>query len=157
ALGSGHRPRTRVSPHHLRRLPEGTQKGAAHAVAIRETGLAGDDLDWVTALLHHQPRGLDTQVLNRLGRRLAGLGVERASERAWAKARRVGELLDCQPFVEIALRIIQCGLNAIGFWPQLQQRQNLRLAAGTPVIDHELLSDRPSYARPEVLFDHGER
>jgi len=33
-------------------------------------------------LCHHQPGGLDAQVLDRLGRRLAGLGAERTAELA---------------------------------------------------------------------------
>src|SRR5258706_8922324 len=82
ALRSGRCLRTRVSPDYLRWLPEGAQEGAAHAVAIGKTGLPGDDVDRMAALLHHQPCGLDAQVLDRLGRRLAGLGMERTAELA---------------------------------------------------------------------------
>ena len=56
---SGRCVRTRVSPDHLRRLPEGAQEGAAHAFAVGKTGLPGDDVDRMTALLQHQPGGLD--------------------------------------------------------------------------------------------------
>jgi hypothetical protein len=66
-----------VAPDRLRRLAEGAQERAAHALAVGEAGLAGHDVDRVAALLHHQPRGLDPQILDRLGRRLAGLGMER--------------------------------------------------------------------------------
>jgi hypothetical protein len=66
-----------VSPDHLRRLSEGTQEGAVHSVAIGKTRLPGDDVDWMAVLFHHQPGGLDAQVLDGLGRRLAGLGAER--------------------------------------------------------------------------------
>jgi hypothetical protein len=34
----------------------------------------------MAALLHHQAGGLDAQVLDRLGWRLAGLGAERTAE-----------------------------------------------------------------------------
>ena len=71
---------TRVSSDHLWWLSEGAQEGAAHAVAIGETRLAGDDVDRMAALLHHQAGGLDVQVLDRLGRRLPGLGAERTAE-----------------------------------------------------------------------------
>jgi hypothetical protein len=64
---SGHRLRTPVSPHRLRRLSEGAQEGAAHSVAIGETRLPSDDFDWMATLLHHQPGGLESQVLDRLG------------------------------------------------------------------------------------------
>src|ERR1700687_4269800 len=46
--------RTRVSPDRLRRLSEGAQEGAAHAVAIGKTRLPSDDVDRMAALLHHQ-------------------------------------------------------------------------------------------------------
>src|SRR5258707_11384874 len=72
--------RTRVSSDHLWRLSKGAQEGAAHAVAIGETRLPGDDVDRMAALLHHQAGGLDAKVLDRLGRRLAGLGAERTAE-----------------------------------------------------------------------------
>ena len=74
--------RARVSPDYLWRLSEGAQEGAAHAVAIGKTRLPGDNVDRMAALLHHQPGGLDAQVLDRLGRRLAGLGAERTAELA---------------------------------------------------------------------------
>ena len=54
--------------------------GAAHAVAIRKTRLPSDDIDRTAALLHHQPGGLDAQVLDRLDRRLASLGTECSAE-----------------------------------------------------------------------------
>jgi len=56
---SGRCVRTCSSPDYLRRLSEGAQKGAAHAVAIGKTGLPRDDVNRVAALLHHQPGGLD--------------------------------------------------------------------------------------------------
>ena len=41
------------SPDRLRRLSEGAEEGAAHAVAIGETRLPSDDVDGMSALLHH--------------------------------------------------------------------------------------------------------
>ena len=76
--------RTRVSPDYLRWLSEGAQEGAAHAVAIGKTCLSGDNVDRMATLLHHQASGLDAQVLDRLGRRLSGLGLERTAELARA-------------------------------------------------------------------------
>ena len=51
------------------------------------------DIDRMAALLHHQAGGLDPQVLDRLGRRLAGLGMEGAAELARAQMRRIGKLV----------------------------------------------------------------
>jgi hypothetical protein len=75
----------------LGRLSEGAQKGAAHAVAVGKTGLPRDDFDRMVALLHHQPGGLEAQVLDCLGRRLPGLGAERTAELAWTEMGRFGE------------------------------------------------------------------
>jgi hypothetical protein len=87
ALGgrnSGRSRRARFSPNYLRRLSEGAQKGAAHSRAIGKTGLPRDDVDRMAALLHHQAGGLDAQVLDCPGRRLAGFGAECPAELARA-------------------------------------------------------------------------
>ena len=70
----------RVSPDYLRRLSDGAQEAAAHAATIGKTRLPSDDVDRTAALLHHQPGGLDAQVLDRLDRRLASLGTECSAE-----------------------------------------------------------------------------
>src|ERR1700704_3039558 len=44
---------TRVSTHCLRWLSEGAQEGATHTIAVGETRLPSDDVDRMTALLHH--------------------------------------------------------------------------------------------------------
>ena len=111
----------------------------------------------MAALLHHQPGGLDAQVLDRLGRRLAGLGAERTAELARTEMRRFGELFNRQRSLEIALRIRQCILDSVGFRLQLQQSRKLRLATGTPVIHNQLLGNGPGHVRSEILFDHRER
>ena len=105
ARNSGRWLRTRVSPDHLRRLSGDAQEGAAHTVAIGETRLPSDDVDRMAGLLHHQPGGLDPQVLDRLGRRLACLGAEGAAELARTEMSRFGELFNCQRRMEIPFRI----------------------------------------------------
>jgi hypothetical protein len=70
----------RVVPDRLRRLAEGAHEGAAHAVAIGEADLRGNDVDRMPALLHHQPGGFDAQIFHRLGRRLPGLCTERLAK-----------------------------------------------------------------------------
>jgi hypothetical protein len=57
-------------------LAEGPEKSPAHALAIGKPRLARHNIDRVTALFHHQPRRLDTQMLNRLGGRLSNLSKE---------------------------------------------------------------------------------
>jgi len=56
---SGRGSQVRIAPDHLRRLAEGAQERAAHALAIGEAGFARNHLDRVLALLHHQARGFD--------------------------------------------------------------------------------------------------
>jgi hypothetical protein len=115
----------------LRRLPEGAQEGAPHAITIGKARLPSYDVDRMAALLRHQPGGLESQVLDRLGRRLPGLGAKRAAELAWTEMRHFGDLSNCQRSIEIALRIGECGLDTVGFGLQFQQGRKLRLAAGT--------------------------
>src|SRR5580700_8234873 len=102
AAGSGERLDAGVAPDRLRRLTEGAQEGAAHALAVGETRLGGDDVDRVPALLHHQPRGFDAKMLDRLGGRLAGLGAEGAAELPRAEMSGIRELLDGQRQVKVA-------------------------------------------------------
>jgi hypothetical protein len=76
--------RARVSADHLWRLSKGAQESPAHAVTVGKTCLPGDDINRMAALLHHQARGLDAQVFDCLGRRLAGFDLERTAELARA-------------------------------------------------------------------------
>ena len=132
-----------VAPDGLRRLPEGAQEGAAHALAIGEAGLAGDNVDRVPALLHHQPRRFDAQMFDRLGRRLSRLGVECAAELARAQMRGLGQLLDRQRVAQVAPGIVERLLDAVGLGIQVEQCRMLRLPAGAAVIDDELAA-RPA-------------
>lgn len=84
----------RVATDRLGRLAEGSHEGAAHAVAVGKARFRCDDVDGMTALLHHQPRGLDTHMLPRLGGGLTGFRTKRAAELAWAQVRGLGDLLD---------------------------------------------------------------
>ena len=63
-------------------MAQDSNKGAAHAFLIFETGLAGNDLDRVTALLDHQPRGVEPKTLDRLRGRHSGFRSEGSAERA---------------------------------------------------------------------------
>ena len=63
------------------------------------------------ALLHHQSGGLDAQLFDRLGRRLAGLGAECTAELSRTEMRRCGQLSNRQRLIEITLRIGQRALE----------------------------------------------
>ena len=134
-------------------MSKGTQEGATHAVAIGKARLPGDDVDRMAALLHHQAGGLDAKVLDRLGRRVTGLGAERTAELTRAQMRRVRKLLNRQLRVEIALRIGQCVLDTVGFGLQLQQGRELRLAAGAAMVQHKPARNSARRFEAEILFD----
>jgi hypothetical protein len=80
----------------MRRLSKRSQKSAAHAVAIGKAGLIGDHVDRMAAALHHQPRRLDSEILDRLCLRLAGFRVKDAAELPGAEVSGLRQLLDRQ-------------------------------------------------------------
>jgi hypothetical protein len=131
----------RVAANDLRRLSEGAQERPPHAFAVGKSGLAGDDVDWMPALLHHQARGFDAQILNGLRGRLSRLRAKSAAELAWAEIGRIRKLIDGQRGMKIVLGIDERALNPIRFGIELEQRGILQLAAGTPVKDHEFFCD----------------
>lgn len=78
---------TRIAPDDLRRLPERSEERATHPVAVCEAGLVGDGVNRMPAAFHQNPRSLDPEIFDCLGRRLAGLGMEDAAELARAEVR----------------------------------------------------------------------
>src|SRR3546814_13833207 len=74
----------RIAAYHLGRLTERPDECAPHPLAIRKAGFGGDSLNRMACLLHHDARGLDPQVLDRLGRGPAGFGPVRTPHVAGA-------------------------------------------------------------------------
>jgi len=76
---------------------------------------------------------------------------------ARAHCRPVGEPLDWQPFAEPLARPGEQrrkpALRAI----RLEQRRELRLAAGAPVVDHEILRRALCHRLAKIIADEGER
>jgi hypothetical protein len=85
---------TGVATDGLRRLPEGAQESAAHALAIGKPGVTRDDVNRMPTFFHHQTRCFDPQVLNCFGRGLTGLRAEDATELPRAQMCRLGKLVD---------------------------------------------------------------
>lgn len=140
-LGGCQRP-AGIAADHLGRLPEGAQERAPHPIAVGESCLIGNDVDRMPTALHHYPRGLDTQVFDRLGRRLASFSVEHAAELPGAQMRSDRQLLDRQRLVQISFGVSQGGLDAVRFRFEIEQGRELRLSAGATVVEHDLLGDR---------------
>src|SRR5258708_19437331 len=66
-----------------------------------------------------------------------------------------GELSNRQRRIEVALRICHCALDTVGFWLQLQQCRELRLATGAAVRNDQLPCHGPGAIRAKILFNHG--
>src|ERR1700729_2237618 len=104
-----------VASKNLGGLPESAKKRRAPVVAIAEPGLTRPPVGRVAALLHEIARTLDSQVLDRLGRRLAGLGVESPTELSRAEVCSLGEVGHRQALMQIVPRVGERGLDAIRF------------------------------------------
>jgi hypothetical protein len=74
------RQRMRCVAKDLGRGTEGTKETAPHSLAIAESRLASNFLDWQPALLEHEPGRLEAQVFNCLCRRKAGLCPEHSTK-----------------------------------------------------------------------------
>src|SRR5260370_3735852 len=77
----------------LGRGTEGTKETAPHSLAISESRLASDFLDWQPALLEHEPGRLEAQVFNCFCRREAGLRPEHSTKLSRAYPASVGHQL----------------------------------------------------------------
>src|ERR1700678_372554 len=106
---------SRRAPDGLRRLSEGTQECATHALAIGEAGFACDDVDWQLTLLHQEPCGFDAEVFDRLRRRLPRLRAERTAELPRTEICDFGELFHRQWRFQVASSVTQRALDAIRF------------------------------------------
>jgi hypothetical protein len=103
-------------------LSECPKEGAPHPIGVSKSGQAGDDINRVAALLHHQPRGFDSQIFDGFGWRLTRSGVERSTKLAGTKMGHCGELVDGQGCLKILLGICEDRLNSVGLRFQIQQR-----------------------------------
>src|SRR5258707_2280515 len=74
------RQRMRCVAKGLGRSTEGTKETAPHSLTIAVSRLASNFLDWQSALLEHEPGGLEAQVFNCLRRRKAGLCPEHSTK-----------------------------------------------------------------------------
>ncbi len=138
----------------LRRLAEGAQERAPHALGVGEARLAGDHVDRVVAGLDHGARRLDPQHLDRARRRLPGLEAEAAAELARAEVGRLGQLVDRQRPPQVALGISERLLDAVRFRLQLEQGRELRLAAAAAVVDHHVARDVLRRVLAQVFLHH---
>src|SRR5690242_5801420 len=131
-LGAG------VTPDFKRRLSELADKGPAHAVAAAEARFPRDHFDRMPGVFQHQSGHLDAQILYCFGGGLAGLVLKRATELTWAEMHGFGEPLDSQRRAEIAPRIFQRLLNAVGLRLKLKQRRMLGLTAAAAVVKDQV-------------------
>ena len=115
-----------------RRMRSGSPKPAS----------SGDAVDRLRAGLDARAGGLDAQPLDGAGGRDAGLGGEGAGEVARAHRGAAGQSLNVQRLVQPLARPGQQGAEPAARPVELEQGGELRLAARTAVIDHQLLGGR---------------
>src|SRR6478735_6275013 len=92
------------APQRLRRLAEGADEGAPHALGIAESSRLRDELDRLARGLHALARDLDAQALDGLRGRRAGLGGKGAGKMPRAHAGAISEIFDRQAGVEVLAR-----------------------------------------------------
>src|SRR4051812_351951 len=92
------------APQRLRRLTEGADESAPHALGVAEAGCLRDELDRLARGLHALARDLDAQALDGLRGRRAGLGGKGAGKMPRTHASAVGEIFDRQAGVEVLAR-----------------------------------------------------
>src|SRR6516164_6790538 len=123
----------------LGRLAEGAQEGATHPFGVAKAGMNSDRLDWLGTALDPFACGLQAQAFDRLGGGRAGFGHEGSGEMALAHRRVVRQPLDRKPLTQPLARPPQYRGKPTGGAIGLEQRRELRLPAGSPVVDHKLL------------------
>ncbi|MNY30558.1 hypothetical protein D3C86_1646710 [compost metagenome] len=81
--------------------------------AVPEAGFARHHVQRVAALFDHQPRRLQPQAFNRLGRRLPGLRRKDPAELARAQVHRLREFLHRQRLAQVLARVVDGALDAV--------------------------------------------
>jgi hypothetical protein len=95
--------------------------------------LPGDLFDGLPPLFPHQPGGLEPEVLDRLGWRLAGFSMKDSAELARAETRGSRNPLHRQWLMENSSSESERILNTIGLRVELQQSGMLQLATRAAV------------------------
>ena len=97
------------------------------------------------------------QVLDGLRRRLTCLGAEGTAELAWAKIGGLGELFDAESPSKVLFCENERVLDAVGPRVHLQEGRMLRLSAGAPLKDDQVLGHLERQIEPVIPLDHAER
>src|SRR5437867_11103617 len=106
-------------------LTEGAHETSTHPLPIPKPCLIGDRLDREAPLFEHEPRGFQSQVLDRFGRSQPRLRAEYPAELPRAQARGIREAFDPERRAEVAPGIQKRFLHTIRFRIEIQQRRVL--------------------------------
>jgi len=93
-------------------MPEGTKERPPHTLPVGKPCLPRNHLDGMDGLFEHQPRRLETMILDGFRGGLTRLRAKGATELPWAQTSRLRELLDGQRGSEIALGVIKDRLDS---------------------------------------------
>jgi len=127
----------------LWRLSECPDERTPHSLAISKTVLAGNLLGGEAASLHHQPCRFHAQPFDCLCGWLARFLSEQSAELPRAQKGGVRQRINRQRSAQMFFCVSERGLDAIGLRVQIQQWWELRLAAGTTVIQKKAKPDEP--------------
>ena len=93
------------------------QEGLAHVAPVAKARFPGHDFQRMPTAFDHQAGGFEPQPFYGLGGRLAGLGREDAAELARTQLGRLGQFLDAERLRQVAPRMFQRQLDAVGLAP----------------------------------------
>src|SRR5258708_675176 len=96
---------TGIVSNRLRRFAVGPNERAAHALPVSKTRFPSNAVDRKPALFEQQLRRFESQCLESLGRRGAGLGSKHACELPRAEASDARKILDFERYSKVPFRV----------------------------------------------------
>jgi len=140
----------------LRWVAEYTDEAQTHALRVMKSDLARDHLKWRATILDHGARSFCPQPLDRLCRRLPGLGQKGAAELSTTQPGCLGQPFDRQCLDEMLPSKGKRAPDADGTGVKFQHGGELRLATGTAMINYQVTRNRFCGGKPKVLCSQSE-
>src|SRR5258706_500709 len=144
-------------PDRLRGLAECADEAASHALPIAESRLVRHGFNRKPPLFEHEPRRLQPQILDRLGRRQAGFCPEYAAELPRAQAGGLGEPVHGKLRAQITSGKLKRSLYPIRTGVQIQKRRVLRLSARSTMMQDEQPGSLADFFPADVALHQSER
>ncbi|MNL49422.1 hypothetical protein D3C87_1723530 [compost metagenome] len=110
-------------------------------IGIAESEAPGDLFECLHAVLNQWPRRLDTQALDSFRRRHSDRCREHAAKLAHAHMCNVCQAFDRQIITQVIAHMAQHRADPIRARVEIQQRRELILATGSPIVDNQHARD----------------